>query len=221
MKNRKNATAAILAAAMAVTGTLLPASHIWAEGNQTTFQNDITEKLPAMPSDMTEEEIEKAAMAADGAEIIDLPEKDGDYLIYMEPEAAETTLIQNEVQEIAAEAPEIIVEADLSAAEARELEAQSRQSEEIYIEENIYLDGASIEKFPTEAPDTNAIADDSDSTDASSEDDISFLNNMDALERHNWKKTCWTSKWQRRKKSSGIYRWCTQTTGEKKTQAPR
>ena len=210
MNNRKKTTAAILAAAIALTGAMIPASSIWAEENQVASQSGITEKtqtalpsvaaglsdgttagtaeMSANPLGMTEEEIEEAAMASDGVEIVDLPESDGDYLIYMEPEAAETVSIQNEVQEIAADSPELIVEADLSAAEARELEAKSIQSEEIYIEKNIYLDGASIEKIPTEASAANDTADTADSTDESAEDDTSFLASMDALERHNWKK---------------------------------
>ena len=183
MKNRKRALAAILATVMAVTGVLLPTNPVQAEESQAASQTGLTEELPAAPSAMTEEEIEEAAMAADGVEITDLPEADGDYLVYMKPEAAGAVSIQNEVQEIAAEAPEVIVEADLSTAEARELKKLSSQTEAVYIEENIYLDGASADGIPKET--------DTDDFDPSGEDgerDMSFLDDMSALERHNWKR---------------------------------
>ena len=176
MKIRKRALAALLAAVMAVTGALLPTNPVQAEESQAASQTGLTEELPAAPSAMTEEEIEEAAMAADGVEITHLPEADGDYLVYMKPEAAGAVSIQNEVQEIAAEAPEVIVEADLSAAEARELKKLSSQTEAVYIEENIYLDGASADGIPKET--------DTDDFDPSGEDgerDMSFLDDMSAL----------------------------------------
>ena len=197
MKNRRKATAAMLAAAIAVSSILMPASPIHAGGNQEAPSTSTTEKLPA-PSDMTEEEMEEAVMAADGVEITNLPEEDGDYLIYMEPEAAEAVLIENEVQEIAAGSPEVIVETDLLAAEVRELEILSRQTEAVYIEENIYLDGASSDKVSTKEASIAGIstgakamgetASGSFSAAESEENESSFLDGMSALERHNWKR---------------------------------
>lgn len=187
MKNRKRFLACMLATALCVSNFAVPDNRVYA-------MEEAMEK-------MTEEEIEEAAAVADGVEIVELPKEDGDYVVYMGSDVADEISIENEVQEIAETVPEVIVETDLSAEQVKELEMQDNMLDEIYVEENFYLEGASDDDFDPEI----------DCFDV----DNSFLKDMDSMEIHNWKKVWW--KKERKKRSrNGIYRWYTRMERQKR-----
>ena len=198
MTNKRTITAVVLMVSMTATNILMPADAVRAGEN-----------TDAAVFARTEEEItdyavsEEAAAVADGVELVDLPAEDGAYVVYMETDITADISLGDEVQEIADWASETIVETDLSASQARELEIRSSQSEEIYIEENIFLEGASSDTFaskPAEWEEDDA--DESASEPAEWEEDDAdesapepaewetghFLEEMDAMERFHWKK---------------------------------
>lgn len=184
MRDKGRFMAVILAAAMAVANIVVPADAVRAE-----------EYADEAISAMTEEEIteyavsDEAAAVADGVELVDLPTDDGAYVVYMETDITDEVSIGDEVQEIAVEAPEVIVETDLTAVQARELQILSSQSEEIYIEENIFLEGASLDaSVPVPAEWESDDAMESAFEETEWESDNSFLEEMDAMERFNWKR---------------------------------
>ena len=198
MTNKRTIAAVVLMVSMTATNILMPADAVRAGEN-----------TDAAVFARTEEEItdyavsEEAAAVADGVELVDLPAEDGAYVVYMETDITADISLGDEVQEIADWASETIVETDLSASQARELEIRSSQSEEIYIEENIFLEGASSDTFaskPAEWEEDDA--DESASEPAEWEEDDAdesapepaewetghFLEEMDAMERFHWKK---------------------------------
>ncbi len=184
MRDKGRFMAVILAAAMTVANIVVPADAVRAE-----------EYADEAISAMTEEEItefavsDEAAAVADGVELVDLPTEDGAYVVYMETDITDEVSIGDEVQEIAVEAPEVIVETDLTAVQARELQILSSQSEEIYIEENIFLEGASLDaSVPVPAEWESDDAMESEFEETEWESDNSFLEEMDAMERFNWKR---------------------------------
>ncbi len=128
MKNKKRFLAVALVGAMAITGIVIPGDALKAAEFANMTGTD-------------EEEMEKAIAAGDGVELAELPDKDGTYIVYMETDVTDKVSIGDEVQEIAAEAPEVIVETDLTTEQVQELELLSRQYEELYIEENFFLEG--------------------------------------------------------------------------------
>lgn len=161
MKRRKRILTGILATAVMVTNIVSPVGTVQAK--------EVTDEEA---SGMTEEEIEEAVAAADGVDLIELPDEDGKYVVYMETGCGDEFSSKEEVQELAEEVTEVIVEADLSPERVQEFEALSNQSETVCIEENIYLEGASTDFDPD--------------IDIGYTDD-SFLEDMDVMEMYNWK----------------------------------
>lgn len=161
MKRRKRILTGILATAVMVTNIVSPVRTIQAK--------EVTNEEA---SGMTEEELEETVAAADGVDLIALPEEDGKYVVYMETSCGDKFSNNEEVQELAEEVTEVIVEANLSPERVQEFEALSNQLEAICIEENIYLEGASTDFDPD--IDIGYIND-------------SFLEDMDIMEMYNWK----------------------------------
>lgn len=161
MQKRKRFLTGVLAMALMVTNIVSPVGTVQAE--------EVTDEES---SGMTEEEMEEAVATADGVDLIELPDEDGKYVVYMETGCGDEFSIKEEVQELAEEVTEVIVEADLSPERVQEFEALSNQSEAVCIEENIYLEGASTDFDPD--------------IDIGYTDD-SFLEDMDVMEMYNWK----------------------------------
>lgn len=76
-------------------------------------------------------------------EVAELPDEDGDYVVYMESDRTDEVSFTDEAYEINTDSPAVILETDLSAAQLDQLEELSGQEEEVYVEENIFLTGAS------------------------------------------------------------------------------
>lgn len=92
--------------------------------------------------DMKLEDVDIGSMDP-AVEEVDLPKENGKYVIYMEDDYADEVSLINDVYEITTDSQEVIVETDLSAVQFEHLEELSNLEEEVYVEENIFLTGAS------------------------------------------------------------------------------
>ncbi len=131
MKKRKRFFAVLLAASTMMSGIIIPTSDV--------------------RSDQKEQDTENEPIASAVVEA-ELPEADGEYVIYMEDSwPNEVSLTDNTYELSGSSSEETILEANLSQNQLIQLEELNGQ-EEIYVEENIFLTGAAQE---TEKRDIN------------------------------------------------------------------
>ena len=124
MKKRKRFWAVLLAASTMMSGIIIPTSNVKAE-----LKEQDTEDEPITPAVVEAE----------------LPEADGEYVIYMEDSRPNEVSFVDDTYELSgSNSEETVLEADLSQNQLNQLEELSGQ-EEIYVEENIFLTGAAQE----------------------------------------------------------------------------
>ncbi len=124
MKKRKRFWAVLLAASTMMSGIIIPTSDVRAD-----LKEQDTEDEPITPAVVEAE----------------LPEADGEYVIYMEDSRPNEVSFVDDTYELSgSNSEETVLEADLSQNQLNQLEELSGQ-EEIYVEENIFLTGAAQE----------------------------------------------------------------------------
>lgn len=122
MRNRQKFLAVLLTVSTAVSGIAIPAYDVMAY-----------EAVQEAVCELTDPAVEE----------VKLPEEDGEYVVYMENNKADEVSIADDAYELSGDnSAEVILETDLSAQQMEQLDEWSGQ-EEIYIEENIFLTGAS------------------------------------------------------------------------------
>lgn len=122
MRNRKKFLAVLLAVSTAVSGIAVPTCNVRAD--------DAAWEADCEPTDPV-------------VETAELPEEDGEYVVYMENNQADEVSLADDAYELSGDnSAEVVLETDLSASQMEQLDELSGQ-EEIYIEENIFLTGAS------------------------------------------------------------------------------
>lgn len=136
MGKKRNLLSLALAVSMCVTSVTVPA--FGAEMPEDTGRIS----QPDMDSDGSVLEDMEYEIMHPVVEEVELPDEDGAYVIYMENDRANKVSLTDDAYEITTDSPEVILETDLSAVQLDQLEALRVQEEEVYVEENILLEGA-------------------------------------------------------------------------------
>ena len=122
MKNRNRYLAMLLTVSTIVSGFTLPSSDVRAEQTGQETECEVIDPAVVEP---------------------ELPETDSEYVVYMENSQPKEVSFADDTYELSSDnSAEIVFETDLSEKQLEQLEELSGQ-EEIYVEENIFLTGAS------------------------------------------------------------------------------
>lgn len=122
MKNRNRYLATLLTVSTIVSGITLPSSDVRAEQTGQETECEVIDPAVVEP---------------------ELPETDSEYVVYMENSQPKEVSFADDTYELSSDnSAEIVLETDLSEKQLEQLEELSGQ-EEIYVEENIFLTGAS------------------------------------------------------------------------------
>lgn len=130
MKNKRKFWALILAMSMSVTSITVPVYGA-EDVSLVLCQEDESESMDA------------------AVEIAELPDEDGKYVVYMENDRTDEVPLPNDLHELAADSSEVVLETDLTTAQLEQLKELSSQNGEVYVEENVFLMGASSDASDT------------------------------------------------------------------------